>query len=150
MNSDESSITDSHHPQWNHGHICSTMGAEGKGYLIMALLWNALAQPMFWLNAINNAAAEGWKLLVVALFPLLGLWLAWVATVKWLQWKRFGNLERQMDPFPASPGGDIGGTVELLLPYRAGKTVDVTLSCVRVRISRGSKNNSRHENVLWR
>ncbi len=150
MSSHKHAVTDPHHPQWNHGRIRSNMGKERVGYLIMALLWNALAQPVFWLNALNNADVEGWKLLLIALFPLVGLWLAWLAVVKWLQWKRFGNLELEMDPFPASQGGDAGGTIELPLAYRAGKTIDVTLSCVSVRISRGGKNNSRHETVLWR
>ena len=79
---------------------------------------------------------------MVALFPLLGLWLGWVAAIKWLQWKRFGNLELQMDPFPTSPGGDASGTIELLIPYRAGKTVDVTLSCIKVRISAGTDHHA--------
>jgi len=143
-------LTDPRHPQWRNGRITSTIGKEWKGYLTMTLLWNALAQPAFWLNAFHNPEVHGWKLAVLGMFPLIGLLLAWASAVKWLQWKRFGKLELAMDPFPAAPGGDAGGVVELPLAYRSGKTVDVTLSCVKVTIRHSSKGDSRNERVLWR
>ena len=150
MSNNQPSLTDPHHPQWNHGRIRSLLGKERKGYIIMAVLWNALAQPMFLLTLLNNPDAQGVGLAVMGLFPLIGLGLAWIAAVKWLQWKRFGKLELVMDPFPAAPGGDAGGMIELPIAYHAGKTVDITLSCINVRISRSSKSTSHHETVLWR
>ncbi|WP_132974290.1 hypothetical protein [Thiogranum longum] len=116
----------------------------------MALAWNVIAQPLFWLTAFNNPEAGGWKMVLTGLFPFIGLLLAWVAAVKWLQWKRFGKAELTMDPFPASPGGDAGGTIELPLNYRPDETMDITICCIKVTIRHSSKGNTRHESVLWR
>lgn len=150
MSTDTPSIADSHHPQWNHGRIKSSIGQERKIYLIVAIFWNAIAHSVFWLNALNNPEVKGWPLLLMGVFPFVGLILIWRACIKWLQWKRFKNLELEMDPFPASPGGDAGGSIELPIKYVAGKTVDVTLSCIHITITRSGKSNSRHETVLWR
>jgi hypothetical protein len=116
----------------------------------MALVWNAIAQPMFWLVALKESNVELTAMLFAGLFPLVGLGLAYVAAVKWLQWRRFGNLELLMDPFPGSLGGDVGGVIEIPIRYRPAKTVELTLSCINVVVKRGRKNNSRSENVLWR
>jgi hypothetical protein len=150
MNDAHISIADSRHPQWNRGHINSRIGKERWVYLGMAVVWNAIAQPVFWLNVLNQPDLALGPLLLVALFPLVGAGLGYAAIIKWLQWRRFGNLELVMDPFPGSLGGEVGGVVEIPLVYRSGKTVDVTLSCVNVRITRGHKNNTRHEDVVWR
>lgn len=150
MNDADIRVADSRNPKWRQGHIRSESSKERWVYAVMALLWNALAQPMFWLVALKDPHAGLAAKLAVGLFPLAGLWLAFTAAVRWLQWRRFGSLELVMDPFPGSLGGDVGGMIEIPIPYRPGKTVDVTLSCVNVVISRGGKNNSRSDNVLWR
>jgi membrane protein implicated in regulation of membrane protease activity len=150
MNETDIPVTDSRHPQWRQGRIGSQARRERWVYVGFALFWNAFSQPMFWLLALKETNIEPLPLLLAGLFPLAGLWLAYVAIVKTLQWWRFGNLELTMDPFPGSRGGDVGGMIELPIPYRAGKRVEVTLSCINVVINRGSKNNSRSEKVLWR
>ncbi|UCE90208.1 MAG: hypothetical protein JSW10_05160 [Pseudomonadota bacterium] len=143
------SVTDPTHPDWNHGRIASTASLERWAFLGFALVWNVFAQPMFWLVALERPDLEWPALLTAGLFPLAGFGLLYVGAVKWLQWRRFGTLTLEMDPFPGSLGGDIGGSVELPLPYRPGPVVTVGISCVHVRITRG-KNGRRSERVLWR
>lgn len=150
MKDSDGRFADPGNPKWRQGHIRSESGRERWVYAGMALVWNAFAQPMFWLLALKDAHAGLGPKLAAGLFPLAGLWLAYTAAVRWLQWRRFGSLELVMDPFPGSLGGDVGGMIELPIAYRPGKTVDVTLSCVNVVIRRGGKNNSRSDNVLWR
>jgi hypothetical protein len=143
-------VVDRRHPQRNQGHVSSHAGKERWVFAAIALVWNAFAQPMFWLVALKDPNLGLTALLFAGLFPLIGLGLAYLAAVKWLQWRRFGNLELVMDPFPGSLSGDVGGLIEIPIRYRPGKTVDVTLSCINVAIRRGGKNNSRSETVLWR
>ena len=150
MNAIDIPFTDSRHPQWKHGQISSQASKERWAYAAMALVWNTFAQPMFWLVALKNASIELTAMLFAGLFPLIGLGLAYLAVVKWLQWRRFGNLEIAMDPFPGSLGGDVGGMIEIPIAYQAGKTVQVTLSCINLIIRRRRKNSRRSENVLWR
>ena len=47
MNDTHISAADSRHPQWNRGHINSRIGKERWVYLGMAVVWNAIAQPVF-------------------------------------------------------------------------------------------------------
>ena len=142
--------TDPSHPDWQHGRIGSTAAKERWYYLGFALFWNAVAQPVFWLLALQEKNLELWKIALVALFPLVGFWLLYLAAIKWLQWRRFGQPVLEMDPFPGSLGGEVGGTIELPLRYRMGRKIDVSLSCVHEYVSGSGKNRSRHEKVLWR
>lgn len=148
--SEHQPLTDSGHPQWNQGHIRSKSGKERWAYAGMALFWNALSQPMFWLTVLNQSDISRMGVALAALFPLVGAGLAYVAIIKWIQWRRFGDLELHMDPFPGSIGGDVGGSIEIPLEYRAGKYVEVSLSCINVVVRRGHKNNKRSEHVVWR
>ena len=142
--------TDLNHPDWHHGRVGSTAAKERWLYLGFALFWNAVAQPIFWLLALKEKNLELWKIALVALFPLVGFWLLYLAAIKWLQWRRFGQPVLEMDPFPGSLGGEVGGTIELPLRYRMGRKIDVSLSCVHEYVSGSGKNRSRHEQVLWR
>lgn len=149
MNGATIAFTDAAHPQWNGGRVRSTAARERWALLAMAVFWNLMAQPLFWLVAVNEPDLEAWKLALIGLFPLVGVGLLYAAAVKWLQWRRFGALTLEMDPFPAAPGGDLGGTIEIPLRYALGFAVEVSLSCVQVQISQG-KNKNRSERVLWR
>ena len=149
MNDTDIPVTDRRHPQWKQGRIRSRASKERWTLVGMALVWNAIAQPLFWFVALDDANVDPVATWVTALFPLAGFGLIYAAAVKWLQWRRFGNLELVMDPFPGSPGGDVGGVIEIPTRYQPGTTVQITLSCINVIIRRGGKNNSRSENALW-
>lgn len=87
--------------------------------------------------------------LVALLFPLVGVLLTWQAIVATLRWRRFGRTPLIMDPFPGSIGGDIGGHIEINLPYDPNVTCQITVSCIYSYMSGSGKNRSRRENVIW-
>lgn len=138
-------------PAWQGGVIRSTAKQEMWVLTGFCLVWNAFSFPMAWLVGIPELTGGNKAALLVFLFPLAGLWLAWMASRAIVQWRRFGKVTLSMDPFPGSLGGDVGGYIEVPVRFNARHRYQVSLSCVHVRISRNSKGgNSRHESVVWR
>jgi len=90
---------------------------------------------------------QNWLILVALIFPLAGLGMAWGAWAMRKKWLHYGPLPLQLDPAPGQVGGDVAG--EISLPKWYGDDCwQVTLKCIRVRIS-GGKNRSRSESVVW-
>lgn len=87
--------------------------------------------------------------LIALLFPLVGILLTWQAIVATLRWRRFGGTPLIMDPFPGSIGGDIGGHIDINLPYDPNIACQITVNCIFSYISGSGKNRSRRENVIW-
>ena len=83
------------------------------------------------------------------LFPLVGIFLlkkAWDLT---REWRRFGVIELEMDPFPGAIGGHVGGRLLIQGTYQGDSEYHVELACVRSYVSGSGKNRSRRESVLW-
>ncbi len=135
---------------WQHGRVTSTSRREVGVLWLFTLVFLGSSVPVAWLVLPRELAAGNQAVLLILLFPLVGLWLAYRAVLRTLEWRRFGRLYLDLDPFPGSLGGDAGGAVELPIVYRGNGRFDVTLSCVRSHISGHGKNRSRHESVVWR
>ncbi len=54
-----------------------------------------------------------------------------------------------MDPFPGSLGGEVGGALELKLPFNPRHVFNATLTCNYVYTRRSGKNRSTERKVLW-
>lgn len=133
---------------WADNHIA----CSGKGSLwfvwAFALFWNGLSAPA--LYAVPGEFAKGNHLILVALiFPLIGLVLLVWAIRNTLSWRRFGQLAVVMDPFPGAIGGQVGGHVDVPLPFDVQQLFSISLSCVHSYESGSGKNRSRKETVLW-
>lgn len=132
-------------PDWRSATIRSATGREAAFFWLFALVWNAIAQPtgFFCLNAVLY---EGNRLAAIGLmFPLAGLWLLWEAARRSLQIRIFGDIQLRMDPFPASIGGEAGGSIDLPIHFSSGNVFAVSLSCERVIKHR---DGSRKE-LIW-
>ncbi|WP_129128228.1 DUF3592 domain-containing protein [Geomonas oryzae] len=119
-------------PDWQSATIRSATGREAAFFWLFAAVWNAIAQPtgFFCLNALIY---EGNRLAAIGLmFPLVGFWLLWEAAKRTLQVRIFGDIQLRMDPFPASIGGEAGGTIDLPIHFSSGNVFSVFLSCEQV------------------
>ncbi len=87
-------------------------------------------------------------LLVLPGMLLLGLLGLPRAGREFLRWRRDRELVLTLDPVPAAPDGELGGslTIPLDLPPAAG--IRVTLNCMRRVISKG-ENASMRDELLW-
>lgn len=95
----------------------------------------------------DELGKDNWPILVVLLFPLVGLWLAYMAWKNLRNWRYYGPAPVALDPFPGQIGGDIAGQISLARRLGQANWL-VTLQCLKVRISRG-KNSRRSESVIW-
>ncbi|WP_136514706.1 hypothetical protein [Geomonas edaphica] len=109
-----------------------------------AILWNAIAQPTGFICL--NALIKGEALAALGLlFPLVGLRLLWQAFKKKRQMRDLGEIRLHMDPFPASIGGEAGGSIDLPVRYSPDNVFLVSLRC-----ERGIKrDDDTHMELMW-
>ena len=139
--------------------INSTAESNYKGVFLFAVIWNLFS---FFIAFVILQEKLGWPVpvesirlndpvLLVLLFPLVGICLAGYAFKEYRQWKKYGRLDLYLNPEQGSIGGDIGGEVDLPIPYRAGRRISVVLSCINTTISSSTdEGRRRHEKVIWR
>ena len=65
------------------------------------------------------------------------------------EWFRFGVIELELDPFPGSIGGHIGGSFFLKHSQYHHLEFEVELQCVYTYMSGSGDNRSRKENIKW-
>ena len=113
-----------------------------------AVFWNAISAPIAFI--LPGELARGNQLIWIALlFPLVGLGLLVWAIRQTLAWRRFGVTQLELDPFPGAIGGDVGGTLELRLPYNPRHRFRVTLTCLHVYTRRTSDGNETVRDAKW-
>lgn len=134
--------------EWADGRARSGDRREILRIWFAVLVWGALSAPLAW-AVLPGQWEEGtvWAWVVVAFF-LLGVWILVQALRMTLIWRRFGRLTLELDPFPGSPGGDVGGSVVVPVRIHARPELGVTLSCVLIEV-RGGRHPTRWESVEW-
>lgn len=137
-------------PEAASGVIRSQSMAQMGTALAFAGLWNAISFPVSYLVLSDILKGEGEKIaLLVLLFPLVGVLLAWWAIYTALQWRKYGSSVFRMASVPGVIGGKLSGVIEVGRKIRPEDGFHLTLSCVN-RVTTGSgKNRSTREHVLW-
>jgi len=135
-------------PAWSNNLIRSNAKAGLWGIWVFAAFWNLISSPVIF--AVPGEWAKGnHPILIALLFPLVGMGMIIYAVMKTREWRRFGPTPLQLDPFPGSIGGDVGGTIQINQTLPGRVIANVQLSCVYV-YSRGSgKNRETVHDVQW-
>lgn len=134
--------------QWASPRIACNAKAGVWGIWVFALIWNLVSLPAT--LAIPEQLSQGnTTILIALLFPAAGVLLLFWAIKNSLSWRRFGQLHLELDPYPGSIGGQVGGTIDLPLPYNSKQRFPVTLMCLRSFESGSGKNRRREENLIW-
>lgn len=135
--------------EWRSAEIRS--GAAGGAVLawVFALFWCGISgvASTFALDEFlhkGNRAA-----LFVLLFDAIGLLLLAWAVRATISARRFGELVLRLDPHPGSIGGDVGGMIDLPLPYDDTRAVSMTLSCIHVYTRRSGKDSETRRDPVW-
>lgn len=139
--------------------IHSTAERNFKGIFFFAVIWNLfsffiafviLKEKLGWPVAVESIRLND-PVFLILLFPLVGIYLAAYAFREYRQWKKFGRLDLYLNPEQGSIGGDVGGEIDLPVPYRTGNRIEVTVSCINTTISSSSdQGNRRHDKLIWR
>ena len=139
---------------WQNGQIHSSARTALYVSLFFALFWNIISFPIAFI-AITDTY-HGWNIdhldpvLLVALFPIIGIGLIFWAYKAYRQWSAFGRLSLTLDPYPGSIGGDVGGFLELPVRWRSGYDFKVTINCIHHTITNNGKNSSHKQKIVWK
>lgn len=135
-------------PEWRNNRIRST--ARGEMWLrwLFALAFAGSSIPIFVFlpDEIVSGNHAAW---VALLFPFAALLMFISAVKRTRDWLRIGRLSLELDPFPGSLGGDVGGSVDLPIRYDAGRRFKVSLACSRLYETGSSDSRSTSEKVIW-
>lgn len=133
---------------WETAVIRSTAKRGAVSLWVFALIWNGISFSLLF-NFLNSWDRQDYAALLVIIFPFAGLFLFYQAFKKGRDYKRYGIIEYEMDPYPGSIGGNIGGTIRInnLKDWDAEYYLEA--QCVYSYISGSGKNRSRRESVLW-
>jgi len=113
-----------------------------------AVFWNALTIPVAF--QVPKALSKGeYGILVALIFNVIGVVLLILAMRKTLEWKKYGASPLTMDPHPGSIGGQVGGYIDVNIPFKTDHDYKITLSNIHSYVSGSGKNRSRHESVEW-
>jgi hypothetical protein len=125
-----------------------------NGNYVLSMIWflaffvNLISLPL--LLDFSKEWNSGNKLILIAMiFPLCGFALLIWAIKYTLSWRRFGQLVFNLDPYPGSIGGQVGGYIDVPVGFNPQQRFSVTLQCVRRYTSGTGKQRSQREDVMW-
>jgi hypothetical protein len=131
--------------------------SEAKKNAIMmwgfAILWNAATSPLLFILP-GEVEKGNYTALFGYLFPLVGAFLLYKAVVPTLEYRRFGKVLLEMDPYPGAIGGHVGGRVQVShlahdTAVEPSSRFTVRLECVYSYMSGSGDNRSRREDIKW-
>lgn len=149
---DVSNIDWESHKGWETAQIASSATRGVWFFWTFAVLWNAISTPLIFVipDEVKNGNIAA---LIGLLFPLVGLFLIYKAMASTIEYRHFGKVLFEMDPYPGAIGGHVGGRIQVSrIPYQKALEANelwVRLECVYSYVSGTGKNRSRRETIKW-
>ena len=130
--------------EWIDKKIRGNVKAAFFTFWAFAILWNAISLPG--LFVFFEELQSGNKLIyLILIFPLVGLWLLYLALRQTLRWQRYGKSVFNLETLPGVIGGELKGTVLTKRPIPSGADMKVSLACHQV-VNTGDGSS---KNLLW-
>lgn len=136
-------------PAWQGDPLRSGSRAAMWGAWVFAAMWNLISMPLPFLLYEEVTGKANYPALLGLIFPVVGVGLLVWAVRRTQEWRRFGASPLTLDPFPGAIGGHVGGHIDLNLPFSSADGFELTLTCLRSRISGSGKNRRRRESATW-
>lgn len=140
------------HKGWESSRIKSNATKMVWFFWIFGLFWNAISTPIIFIIP-DEIQKNNYVVLVALLFPIVGLFLIYKAITTTLEYRHFGKVFFEMDPYPGAIGGNVGGRIQVgRLPYQQAKEAEeiwVRLECVYSYMSGSGDKRSRRETIKW-
>ena len=114
-----------------------------------AIFWNLIAIPTGVQSVLEVVHKDNTAALAGLLFPLVGAGLLAWAIKELRAYRRFGPAPLRMDPYPGGIGGQVGGVIEVNLPYDRAVEFPVALACLEIYYTGSGKNRKRQERLVW-
>ncbi len=135
--------------KWQTPEILSDAKLSMWGMTGFTIVWNAITLPTVILAFPEIQKEENYWGLLVLLFPLAGLFIAYKAAQMWLEYRRFGLTPFTMDPFPGGIGGQVGGTIDIKARLKHDTQYKINLANIYSYVTGSGDDKSRRENILW-
>lgn len=132
--------------------IYSQAASQFWGAWVIAIIWNGIT---WWAiikggDNILQAFEESPVFYFFALFPFIGLFTVFTALKQTLAWFKFGKTAVTLNPAIGQIGGHCAGSITLAILPQDATQADISLSCKRRYVSRGSDGkSSSHEQLIW-
>jgi len=136
---------------WASGRLTGGGRAAMLGAWVFAGLWNAISIPSFVaaLHKASSGEVGRAMLVVIGMFPLVGVGLAAIAVRQTLRWRKFGTSTLELKTLPGVIGGPLRAVLHAGPRLSDAERVALRLACVQ-RITSGSGDSrSTRENILW-
>lgn len=133
---------------WRTNRIHSGVKSRLYWLWLITFVWMLICIPVIKQTPMEFSKGNHSILFAMSL-PVAGLLLLYFSIKKTIAWRRFGYIELQLDPFPGSIGGHVGGNLFLnnIKDFRTPFWVE--LQCAQSYISGSGKNRTRREKIIW-
>ena len=132
-------------PDWAQGRVDS----DARGVMLFAWVFTVFWNGVSWVPLIvgfNQLPGDNWVLLLIALFPLVGLFLLTWAVRATLRYRKFGVSRLELTTLPGVVGGRLAGRIDTRLSEAPAGGVRLSLDSIRLERS----GKSTRERLLWK
>jgi len=139
--------------EWASDTIKSNAKLGNTVMLIFALIWNVISWPIMFV-IIEPVSKGDYLPLAALLFPIVGIFLAWLWYKGHKAFKLTGPMPLTLNPYPASIGGQFGGIIslssrDLSQLSNLHRSAKVTIEYVHTYSSGRGENRKTRHNVLY-
>lgn len=139
-------------PEWEGGVVRLRQRHRLTAHWVGALIWNGLSLPILvglWMEPGSWSQFPRPARLLYLAWAFFGLFLLFRAVVATLRARRFRDVVLELDPFPGSIGGQVGGSVEIPVRANAGIDARASLHCIHSFLRSEGDGDPRRREVLW-
>ncbi len=134
---------------WAAGRITSSFRGTAAFLWIFAIFWNAISALVAFTIVPQELHRGNHGVLVVLIFPLVGIAMLIYAFNTTLAWRRYGQSIFEMAAVPGAPGGTLEGMIQLNTRLRPEHGLHLRLTCVRRTTTGTGKDRQANEKILW-
>lgn len=141
--------------EWQTNRFKATTSTGFKVLLGFAIFWNLIAIPTSVMAMIEYFKTFEHQILIVLLFPLVGIGLFIAAFIAFMRHKKYGQSELILQQTPIAIGGINRGSIEVpnddATHQSFGKPLEaiITLTCQRKITTGSGKNRSTKTKIIW-
>ena len=133
---------------WKDGRVRSAAKKTIWMSLLFGIVFIGISLPAV-LDMTKEYDDGNHMILLVLLFPLVGVSALIYCLYSIFAWRKFGTTELVLDPVPGSIGGDFGGYVNVPVFWKNSHQFNITLNCLHTQTTGSGKNRSTKTSVSW-
>ena len=134
---------------WAAGRVKWSGGQSAAISWVFAVFWNVISIIITVVIVPQEWHKGHHVVLLVLLFPLIGLAMLGTAVRTTLAWRRFGQCVFEMAAVPAALGGTLEGMIQTSTRLSLEHGLHLRLSCIRRTTTGTGKNRHTTEEILW-